>query len=295
MNIFNILGVTYEVFHSRMLLWLWSPNADHGAGSAFIQPLFEMLGLPFDTDYRIDIELKVASPTGGRWRLVDLVIRVPGRLILIENKVDPGYQDALQIEEEIAGGRELAAMEGRESTFVLIAPGPLSIPVRATLDSARGRFIAWHELFTRLEAVSRQQLNATVSEIIGQYFAFARSLARSPRASKVAAANEKVLRESENAIRELVREFIIGTELTAVDLWPRFLQKYPDHAASLEGRWADSSHYSTKTWFAATLLRLARGRDLIEETGAWRTTDGSWGFPKVRVYRRVASTEEPFG
>ncbi|HJT36335.1 MAG TPA: hypothetical protein VJ783_30210 [Pirellulales bacterium] len=118
----------------------------------------------------------------------------------------------------------------------------------------------------------------------------------SPNADhEVAAANEKVLRESESAIRDLVREFKIGTELTAVDLWSSFLQIYPDHAAALEGRWADSSHYSTKTWFAATLLRLARGRDLIEETGAWRTTDGSWGFPKVRVYRRISSTEEPFG
>lgn len=290
MNIFNVLGVTYEVFHSRMLLWLWSPNADHAAGSTFIQPFFEMLGLPFDTDYRIDIEMKVASPNAGRWRLVDLVIRVPGRLILIENKVDPGYQDALQIEEEIAGGRELAVTESRELIFVLIAPGPLSIPVEAALNSARGRFVAWHELLTRLEAISRQPLDAAVSEIIGQYFAFARS----PRASKVAAANEKVLRESESAIRELVREFKIGAELTAVDLWPRFLEKYPDHAAALEGRWADSTHYSTKTWFAATLLRLARARELIEETGAWQTTDGSWGFPKVRVYRRISSTGEPF-
>lgn len=30
MNIFRVLDVNYELFHSRMLFWLWSLDGDHG-------------------------------------------------------------------------------------------------------------------------------------------------------------------------------------------------------------------------------------------------------------------------
>jgi hypothetical protein len=71
-------------------------------------------------------------------------------------------------------------------------------------------------------------------------------------------------------------------------VWADFLARFPDHAAALAAVCADSKNYSSKSWFAATLQRWAAKRDLIEETGEWQATDaGDWGYPKVRVYRRL--------
>ena len=54
------------------------------------------------------------------------MVRTATHLVLIENKVDPGYKDAEQVRDEINGGLALAASEGREFVFVLIAPGLIS-------------------------------------------------------------------------------------------------------------------------------------------------------------------------
>src|SRR5688572_3516526 len=105
MNIFSVLGVRYEVFHSRMLRWLWSPDADHGAGDRFWRPIRELLGVQATDDLVIDDEVRIDATESGRWRLADLLIRTSNLLILVENKVDPGYQDLLQVRDEIVGGK----------------------------------------------------------------------------------------------------------------------------------------------------------------------------------------------
>src|SRR5215468_9055781 len=101
MNIFTVLGVNYEVFHSRMLHWLWSPNGDHGGGDRFWQPVRDLLGVATGSDVRVDDEVKIDVPQQQRWRLADLLIRTGDLLILVENKVDPAYQDVQQIVDEI--------------------------------------------------------------------------------------------------------------------------------------------------------------------------------------------------
>jgi hypothetical protein len=112
MNIFSVLDVRYEIFHSRMLHWLWPPDADHGGGDRFWQPMRELLGVERDEQFAIDEEMKINVAVAGRWRLADLLIRTGDLLVLVENKVDPAYQDASQVQNEIAGGRALAESEG---------------------------------------------------------------------------------------------------------------------------------------------------------------------------------------
>jgi hypothetical protein len=286
MNIFSVLGVRYEIFHSRMLHWLWDPKGDHGAGDRFWQPFWAQVGLQLIADLTIDDEVKIDATVSGRWRLADLLIRAGDLLILIENKVDPAYQDVLQVQDEIAGGKALADAEGRRFLFVLIAPGPLTADMKTLVTANGGVFVSWTELLDRLTAVPRDALDAHVSEIIRQYLEFARR----PAVKAAATADDKLVRETEQALRTVVTATAIGATVTAVDLWAEFLKRFPDHAAALDAFYADSKHYSAKAWFAFKLQQLAAKRDLIEDTSTWQTTSASaWGFPKVRVYRRIGA------
>jgi hypothetical protein len=45
MNIFSVLGLNYEVFHTRMLMWLWTPSGDHGAGDSYLRPFLDVLSV----------------------------------------------------------------------------------------------------------------------------------------------------------------------------------------------------------------------------------------------------------
>jgi len=97
-----------------------------------------------------------------------------------------------------------------------------------------------------------------------------------------------LVREAEQALRILLTAIAIGNTVTAVDLWAEFVKRFPDHATALDAFYADSKHYTAKSWFAFKLQRCADKRDLIEDTGGWQTVSASaWGFPKVRVYRRL--------
>jgi hypothetical protein len=284
MNIFSILGVRYEVFHSRMLHWLCSPDGDHGAGDRYWGQLRKLLDIPETAAITIEEEVRVNVAETGRWRLADLLIRTGDLLILVENKVDPAYQDLLQLQDEIIGGQDMANAEGRRFLFVLIAPGPLNEDMLSIIGGRGGKFISWNDLLDRWTAVSTGGLDPHVSDIIRQYFEFARR----PRTS-VALADDKVLREAEAAMRTLVLETAQDTMLTAVELWTVFLNRFPDHAAALDAFYVDAKHYSAKSWFAFKLQQWAAKRDLIAETSQWQDSPG-WGHPKVRVYRRISYT-----
>ena len=282
MNIFQVLRVNYEVFHSRMLHWLWSPEGDHGGGDRFWRPIRDLLGVPA-ANVQITDEVKIELPQRQGWRLADLLIRTSDLLILVENKVDRSYQDPLQIADEIEGGKALAAAEGRHFLFVLVAPGPLLPEIAALVNSSGGVFLPWSELLARLKAVPTSDLAPFTAEVIRQYVAFAGS----PSINAPAAAGDEVVRQSEQAIRGILESFAAGLQLTAIDVWARFVAEYPDHVRALDARWAGAKHYSARAWFAFKVQRMAAARVLIEDTGTWQTCNASeWGYSKVRVYRR---------
>jgi hypothetical protein len=118
---------------------------------------------------------------------------------------------------------------------------------------------------------------------VRQYIEFA---SRSPR-DVGSTATDKVVLEAEQAVRGIVAGFAAGELLTAVDVWTLFTTQFPDHLTALNARWEGAKHYSAKVWFAFKLQRWAARRDLIEETGEWQRCGAEWGFPKVRVYRRI--------
>jgi hypothetical protein len=248
------------------------------------------LDLPATT-VRVDTEVQVSVPNAQRWRLADIVIRTEQHFILIENKVDPFYQDVQQVIDEIAGGIALAQSEGKEFRFVFVAPGPLSSNIEAAIG-AQGRFVSWQSLVEDFSRVDVSELDATCAAVINQYLDFcrARFVRTAPTKVGKVTGDDAVLAQSANALRAEVVELQAGTLVTAVELWSQFCEQYPDHVSRLESRWAESSRFSAKSWLAMRLQQWAAKRDLIEETGEWRVVDSQWGFPKVRVYRRVVGS-----
>jgi|GEM_PF-4470544 len=61
-NIFRVLGINYELFHSRMLFWLWTPNADHGAGDRFLAKVLARIGLTSSREVSLRPEVKINVP-----------------------------------------------------------------------------------------------------------------------------------------------------------------------------------------------------------------------------------------
>jgi hypothetical protein len=165
----------------------------------------------------------------------------------------------------------------------LIAPGPITTSIAAVIESA-GQFIRWDELIDLIRATPLDDLDPFVQAVIRQYADFMQTPAVGPRTGAPA---DPALRQCEQGVIELIEEMAPGAELTAVELWPRFIARFPDHAAALEERYADMSHYSAKSWFSARLQRMAANLSRIEDTGLWRREHHAWGWPKVRVYRRI--------
>ena len=95
------------------------------------------------------------------------------------------------------------------------------------------------------------------------------------------------LRQKEIRAGAMIEEHPPEATMTATDLWPQFQERYPDHAAALDDRWADAKHYGAKSWFAAKLQSMSQSGGLIQDTGEWHQVPTEWGFPKVRVYRRI--------
>jgi len=238
--------------------------------------------------------VKISVPKTARWRLADVVLRTPREFILIENKVDPAYQDPKQIEEELSGGAELAKAEGREFRFVLPAPGPLSDELHQTIESSNQQFLSWDQLLKQFRSVSSGDLRPDTASILEQYFAFceqqfvAKGNATSPHGGP--SGDSAILGLGAEAMCEQLAEIVIGEAVTAPELWPVFCSRYPDHLSQLEARWADSSSYSAKAWFATRLQQFAAKRHLLEETGEWIDTP-EWSFPRVRVYRRISDED----
>ena len=275
-NLFHVLGLNYEMFHSRMLKWLWTADADHGAGARFLVPFLQTIGLHDEAKAALAIEVKIDVPGGPRWRLADIVIRTAGHMVLVENKVDPAYQDLGQVRDEIAGGGQMAEAEGRKLVYVLIAPGPITMAIAMAVSEV-GQFVRWDEVINLIRSTMINDLDPFVQAVIRQYADFMQNPALGPRPG---ALSDPALRQCEDGICELLDQLAPGTELTAVEIWKYFVARFPDHVAALEDRYAEMSHYSAKAWFSARLQRMAANRCKIEDTGEWRTVRQAWGFPK---------------
>ena len=90
-----------ELFHSRILGWLLTPTGRHGLGDRFLRAflsavapdvqLADDLGL-----VTIDLERTAIGESGVTGELLesraDLVIRIEGLLVVVENKLDAGEQ-----------------------------------------------------------------------------------------------------------------------------------------------------------------------------------------------------------
>lgn len=284
MNVFRVLGINYEVFHSRMLLWLFTPSADHGAGNRFLRRLFDAIELELASDATLAAEHRVDVPGASRWRLADVMIRTPSHLVLVENKVDQGYHDRQQIEDEIIGGRHIAENEGRQFKLVLVAPGPIPAATNAVIETT-GRFVSWQQMTELIESAGLQDLEPFVRQLIEQYIEFMR---RPKRSAGGILADDAVFADASVAIREIIQAIAVGRFVTVIDLWSAFESRYPDHVTALNGRYADTSKYSAKSWFAATIQRMAARRDMLDDTGEWCKADArAWSYPKVRIYRRI--------
>lgn len=90
-NVFDALGVTRkEVIHSRFLAYLFSPNEHHEQGVAFLNQLLWLLKLnevPAGEAKKVCVSTEHCIGEMGR---MDIVIRSPSWLIVIENKIDAG-------------------------------------------------------------------------------------------------------------------------------------------------------------------------------------------------------------
>lgn len=280
-NLFRVLGLNYEVFHTRMLHWLWTPNADHGAGARFLTPFLSAIGVDVASDLALDIECEIDVPGRPCLRIADILVRTPKHLILVENKVDRYYQDVAQLRDEIAGGRALAEGEGRKFILVLIAPGPISPAVEEVLHT-NGVFVSWQKAVELITSANTDDLDRFVQTVIQQYADFMLRPAAGIQA-------DPILADCESGVRQLIEELAPSTATSAEELWAVFTQRYPDHVNALTERYADKSNYSAKSWFSAKLQRMAANREGLEDTGDWRKAGASWGYPKVRVYRRVGA------
>lgn len=287
MNIFEVLNVNYEIFHSRMLAWLLDAGGSHLAGDRFQKAVLNLVGLP-QAEAGVWTEVMLRVPHQQRWRLGDIVLRTSSHLVLLENKVDPSYIDPQQIVDEIAGGQTLAESEGRQFLFVFLSPTELT-GEHAGLLGSTGRCLAWATLLSALEGVAVDDLDPFVATILKQYHEFcANRFARPSREARLPpGGSDDVLVKCALAIRDQLQSLDVGALATAFDLWPEFCARYPDHVDQLESRWAESSQYSARAWYASRLQLLASKSDLLRDTGEWRLVDPSWGFNRVRVYQRI--------
>lgn len=93
-NVFHALGVVRkELIQSRFFAFLLSPTAEHGQKTLFLNAFLKAVGIPCveaALSKRIQVQTELSIGAGGR---LDIVVRGPGFLVAIENKVDAGEQE----------------------------------------------------------------------------------------------------------------------------------------------------------------------------------------------------------
>lgn len=99
-----------EIAHTAVLAWLLNPRHEHGLGSAFLARFLDALGLPAAD--LAGVGVTVEEIRGHR--RADIVLRLSGRIIVIEAKVDA--------DERPAQCDDLFALFGSTAEFVFLTP-----------------------------------------------------------------------------------------------------------------------------------------------------------------------------
>ena len=148
-DVLSILGRHRdELFHSRMLGWLLNPTGRHGFGDRFLRT-FLAAAWPGESmvdggTVEIELERQSSGMSAGTEESLqsraDLVIHFQSLVIVIENKLDAGEQEA-QCERLYWSW----AGEPTEVRWLFLTPNG-RLPVTVTSDEAR---VAWRPLSYR--------------------------------------------------------------------------------------------------------------------------------------------------
>ncbi|MFO1044036.1 MAG: PD-(D/E)XK nuclease family protein [Planctomycetaceae bacterium] len=295
LNPFNILRVNYEVFHTRMLGWLFSPTAEHKLSDAGLRVLFGILEIEgsvnSSVNESVNEEVQIQIPNSNKLRVADLVVRTDRYFVLLENKVDPEYQDVQQLIEEAEAGRSQAASENREFKFVLIAPGPLHRDVGVEFAKLGGFFVSWTTLVQHLRGIPLESAERETAWFIEQYFDFVDERCDRKASLNLSDAIYKVVTmgDAEKALQKLITELPAGTTTNVSELWSKFEGCYPDIVLKFSEPWANNEKYTAKAWFASTLQRYASEGIELEDSWLWVPAAPGWGYTPVKSYRRVST------
>ncbi|WP_433354096.1 PD-(D/E)XK nuclease family protein [Micromonospora saelicesensis] len=82
-----------EVRMVACLGWLLRPDGHHGLGDQVVQGLLEALGVPYLPGDPVRVDLEESRRDAGRVTRADLVLRVGGRCVLIEAKINAVEHD----------------------------------------------------------------------------------------------------------------------------------------------------------------------------------------------------------
>jgi PD-(D/E)XK nuclease superfamily protein len=187
-NVFHALGHAYREVstHSAMLAHLLDPTASHCQGPLFLQGLLDklqiagqaqglQLGFPHIENASTWSCRKEVNLPGALGR-VDIVIRGPTHLIVIENKVRASLGED-QLDRYWAYAQEKARQDGSRPVIVYLTPdgreavGKVEIP-RASLISLSYRY----DLYPLFDQAALSCKAVSVSEIVLQYAALIRDL-----------------------------------------------------------------------------------------------------------------------
>lgn len=87
-SIFDVLQLQRrEYVHSNMLAWLLDPLGTHHAGAVFLNAILKLAGLP-GVEAHEHARVLVGREEGGGKSIIDIIVRTPMALLIIENKVD---------------------------------------------------------------------------------------------------------------------------------------------------------------------------------------------------------------
>lgn len=169
-NVFEALAVRdKETLHSRFLAFLLDPAGSHDQGDMFLRPF---LGLALnEPDLRTDkhsVVVRTEMPVGEKGR-IDLYIRVPGRIIVVENKVH-----ALERNDQLSDYRDWLASRKVKGTLVFLTPDG-----RKPISGEACRCLSYGDIAGLLDGVTRQMREHGLKLVLGQYAGICRDLHRS--------------------------------------------------------------------------------------------------------------------
>jgi len=116
-SVFDVLQLQRrEYVHSNVLAWLLDPLGTHGAGAAFLNDVLAAASLPGVEAHEAQ-SVRVGREEVGETSIIDIIVRTPRALLIIENKVD-----AREGEEQTPREWEdfVARAEGREFKAVFL-------------------------------------------------------------------------------------------------------------------------------------------------------------------------------